>query len=77
MIATTGNIRTEEQQPKKEVPMQQWIQSLNFRHFVNNSIPSSTTSVLQQQWVSSDGVTKWVDIPVVFSKPTPLKDFKS
>ena len=79
MITTTGNIRTEEpiKVKAKAKLVENWSQTYNMRHYVNNDIPSATTSTLQQEWVSSEGITKWVDIPVVFSTPMPMKDSKS
>ena len=77
MITTTGNIRTEE--PKKPVPVASpnCEQTGDFRWYVDNRVPTNTTSTLQQGWIDSTGKIYWSDVPVVFANPTPLKDFKS
>lgn len=55
----------------------EWHATVQFRWHVNNKIPSDTTSVLQQEWANNNGETRWIEVPVVFSNPIPLRDTKS
>jgi len=79
MITTTSNIDRSETTTEKPVTkaIETWEQTGDFRWYVDNRIPSDTTSVLQQKWVNSEGKVHWSDVPVVFSNPVPIKNFKS